>query len=104
MKVIQAHHIWNAHQGVDRLVPDLELHYQFPEEIDVPASAAKVRRDCMVCQACLPPNWAMKMPISMTPIPPRFMSSVCLDVFSMPQVTWQGEVYTGYLMLSLIHI
>ena len=26
------------------------------------------------------------------------MSSVCLDVFKMPEVTWEGKVYNGYLM------
>jgi hypothetical protein len=88
MGVLNAHHIWNAHQGVERLVPDLELHYVFPDEIDVPASVAKIRRECLVCQACLPPNWALKGPIGMSPIPPRVMSSVCLDVFAMPEATW----------------
>jgi hypothetical protein len=70
MGVMDAHHIWNAHQGVERLVPDLHIHYIFPSAIDVAASVTKLKRECLVCQACLPPNWSPKGPINMTPIPP----------------------------------
>ena len=31
IEVISAHHKWNAHHGEDRLLPDLYLHYFFPQ-------------------------------------------------------------------------
>ena len=37
-------------------------------------------------------------PIGMSPIPPRVMRSVCLDVFAMPEATWEAKSYNGYLM------
>ena len=101
--LILGHHIWNAHQGVDRLVPDLHLHYEFPSDIDVRATAVKVRKECMVCQACTPPNWALNGPMHMAPIPPRVMSHVCLDVFSMPKEKWEGKVYDGFLVCADRH-
>lgn len=98
MGTIQAHHMWNAHQGPERLIPELELHYEFPSTVDIRGSVAHVRKHCLVCQACLAPNWSMKTTLEMTPIPPRAWYSVSLDVFHMPEVTWQGRCYNGYLM------
>ena len=57
MAVMNAHHVWNAHQGVDRLVVDLQLHYNFPSEIDIRASVIWIKKHCMVCQACIHANW-----------------------------------------------
>ena len=34
----------------------------------------------------------------MTPIPERFMASVCLDVFIMPIATWEGSHYDAFLL------
>ena len=97
-EVIEAHHVWNAHQGVERLIPDLNLHYKFVRGTRLAAIAARVRQECQVCQACLRPNWALKGPISMTPILPRVMASVCLDIFAMPMVEWDREFYNGILL------
>ena len=57
-----------------------------------------VRKNCLVCQACDRPNWALKTHIAMTPIPERFMASVCLDVFSMPQAKWDDQIYDAYIL------
>ena len=34
----------------------------------------------------------------MTPIPPRFMASVALDIVSMPDAEWEGEVFDCFLL------
>ena len=57
-----------------------------------------IRRLCLVCQACDPPNFSMRRPISMTPIPDRFMAHVCLDVKYMPRVTYDGQNYDAILL------
>ena len=98
MGTIQAHHIWNAHQGPARLLPELALHYEFPPHIDIKGSAAHVRKHCLVCQACLAPNFSMSAEMEMTPIPPRAWFSVSLDIFFMPEVHWRGQMHNGYLM------
>ena len=34
----------------------------------------------------------------MTPIPDRFMASVCLDIFSMPVTEWRGQHFDAFLL------
>ena len=97
-KTLKAHHVWNAHQGGEKLWADIKLKYELPAIVDGPATVAKIRRHCLVCQACQAPNWDMRQAIAMTPIPPRVMESVALDVFSMPRTEWQGETYDAFLM------
>ena len=96
VNLITAHHRWNAHQGEERLVPDLFLHYEFPEDIDVPETVKEIKKSCLVCQACQAPTWPLKGPIDMTPIPPRVMTSVALDIFHMPEVTYEDERYNCF--------
>ena len=98
IELVDGHHRWNAHQGETRLIPDLRLHYKFPEVVNLPETVSSIKRSCLVCQACQAPNWALKGPISMTPIPPRVMFSVYVDVFSMPEETWEGVVYDAFLL------
>jgi hypothetical protein len=58
----------------------------------------KIRKFCLVCQACDRPNWTKKALITMTPIPDWFMSSVSLDIFQMPLVVWEGSHADAYLL------
>ena len=44
VEVLDAHHRWNAHQGEARLLPDLEIHYEFPDQVDVPKTLQKVKK------------------------------------------------------------
>ena len=97
-QVLSEHHDWVAHVGTDRLLVEVLRRYAIPEGIDTKKILQKVRRNCLVCQACDRPNWAMQRPISMTPIPDRVMVSVCLDVFTMPISEWQGQKYDAYLL------
>ena len=96
--VLKAHHIWNAHQSGERLGADIYTKYELPALVDTMATIAKIKRHCLVCQACQAPTWSMKQPIVMTPIPPRVMMAVGIDVFSMPETTWQGETYDAILL------
>ena len=98
IQVIDGHHRWNAHQGEDRLLPDLFLHYLFPTEVDVAETLAAIKRSCLVCQACHPPNWALKGPIVMTPVPARVMSSVCLDIPDLPEVEYRGKKFGAFVI------
>ena len=87
LSLTDAHHRWNAHQSEERLIPDLYLHYEFPNNLDIPGTVRHIKQSCLVCQACQAPTWPLKGPIDMTPIPPRVMTSVALDVFHMPEIT-----------------
>ena len=44
IQVIDGHHRWNAHQGEDRLLPDLFLHYLFPTEVDVAETLSAIKK------------------------------------------------------------
>ena len=96
--LVKEHHEWNAHVSAQRLKPDIELRFELPPGTNLADVLARVKQNCLVCQASHPPNWAVRQPIAMTPIPPGVMSSVCLDVFSMPQVEWDGMGYDAYLL------
>ena len=51
-----------------------------------------VMQQCEVCQACQRPSRHLG-PIAHTPIPPRVMESVALDVFRMPTVIFEKEKF-----------
>ena len=97
-EMVKAHREWNGHQGAEWSRKDLELHYEFPGPTKLDNILQRVRRSCLTCQACSASSQALTGPIGMTPIPPRVMSSVALDVFSMPSVEWRGKVYDAFLM------
>ena len=96
--VLRAHHEWLGHLGNDRLSLEVDRRYELPSGYDLRKVLQNIKRHCLVCQACDRPNWASKGRLAMTPIPERFMASVCLDVFSMPIVEWQGAFYDAFLM------
>ena len=96
--VLRAHHEWLGHVGNNRLLVEIGRRYELPADCNAKEILQKVRKFCLICQACDRPNWALKGPIKMTPIPDRFMASLCLDVFSMPVAEWQGEQYDAFLM------
>ena len=97
-RVVREHHEAAMHVVGKRLVAELLRRYVFPTSTDVKARADQVHRQCLVCQACEPPTWSTKDDIHMKPVPDRFMSSVCLDIFSMPAVTWLGQPYDCFLL------
>jgi hypothetical protein len=96
--ILKAHHVWFAHQGQDKFLKELDTHYHFPAEIDLKRSVREVQKTCLTCQACRPPRKTPEVPIAMTVIPPRFMSSVAVDVFSMKEVEYRGETYDAFLL------
>jgi len=60
--------------------------------------AEEVKKSCEVCQNTEPPNWQVAQRIDMTPVLPRIFETVCLDVFSLPTVEWQGEIFDVLLL------
>ena len=75
--VIREHHVAIAHAGEKRLLNELERRYAFPATCSVRQLVHKVKTECMVCQACDPPTEQMQTDIHFTPLPDRFMASVC---------------------------
>jgi len=97
-EVLRIHHEWVGHVGNDRLLPEVLRRYCIPPSLRVERMIQDIRRKCLVCQACDKPNFSRRRPLAMTPIPDRFMSSVCLDVFFMPCEEWQGQTFDAFLL------
>lgn len=97
-RVVREHHEAAGHAVGKRFVAELTRRYAFPLASDFRSWAEKVRRECLTCQACEPPSFSLRDEIHLTPVPDRFFASVCLDVFSMPSVTWLGQSYDCYLL------
>ena len=69
-----------------------------PRSMKVFEEVRKLRRSCLICQACDPPNWNLKALLVPTPIPEHIMTSVCLDVFALPKAQWEGNVFDSLVL------
>lgn len=98
MEVLKSHHECTGHIGVQKMVKEVDRRYAFPPGTKLVECAKVVRQGCVVCQACEPPNWSTKLPITPTPVPNHVMTSVSLDVFALPSAVWQGEAYDSLLL------
>lgn len=96
--VCSEYHESEAHLASRRLKEGMELRYEFPDGVDIFEKLEKVRKNCLICQKCQVPNWALKQPVVMTPIPPRVFFSVSLDIFSMPEVEYEGQKYNCFVL------
>jgi hypothetical protein len=57
-----------------------------------------VKKACHSCQLCDAPTWASRGRFEFTPIPEHPFISVCVDIFSLPQVTWREANYDQVLV------
>jgi hypothetical protein len=97
-EVIRGYHEHLAHCGVTKLTGELNRRYVFPELVNLGLCVREVRKSCVVCQACDPPNFATELPLSSTHVPDCIMTSVCLDIFTLPPVVWGGKEYEKLLV------
>ena len=97
-EVVRTHHWESGHTGPARLLKEMEHRYEFPPGLELQEWALEAKKACAVCQASDPPNWQAKGPITMTTVPARFMASVSLDVFSLPETKWLGKTYDSFLL------
>ena len=92
-KIVAAQHILSGHLGVNRLLTDLRVRYEFGHEPPLREMATKIKQMCTVCQACEQPNWSLKGPLHMTAVLPRALTSICIDIFNFPATSWREEKY-----------
>lgn len=98
MTIVGAQHIFGGHLGVAKLVNSLQLRYEFAETRSLWSMAKEMKNQCNTCAACEHPNWKISGKIEMTPIPPKIMTSVSMDLFSPPPTTWQGISYDALVL------
>ena len=85
------HNAQLMHPGQDKMQQDLEWRFKFPPGYY--AILDKYCSDCAVCRATESPNHSTAGNPVYTAIPEAPMRSVAMDVFAMPEVTWEGETY-----------
>ena len=58
---------------------------------------SKCRKICALCQSMEHAHRALNPRQNPTPVPPVLMDSVAVDVFNMPQVTFEGSTYDCFV-------
>src|SRR5574338_495835 len=91
-------HVAVGHVGVRKLTNEVKRRYNIPPSVSLSNIVSRVRRSCLTCQACVPPNWSTELPITCNPVPEKIMTSVALDIFSLPPVKWEGKGYDSLLL------
>jgi hypothetical protein len=82
-----------GHLGAERLIAEAKRRYQFPKSVNQLQVATRVKRLCLTCQECEPPNWSLSQPIRMSPVPDTIFSHICVDIFSMPTEMFADESF-----------
>ena len=99
--VIRDYHFQKGHLGVDSLVKAIQKNFLYaplPPGTTLRSLCSSVKRECYVCQVCEPPNWSTRGRYESTPIPEHPFISVCVDIFSLPTVVWQGTTYDQVIL------
>ena len=86
-------HTATGHFGGDCLIGEVDRRYDFGDGLAMKRAVEEVIKRCGVCQATEHPHHSMKTPLRPTPIPPRLMDSVALDVFYMDHARHQGAEF-----------
>ena len=98
LRVIAACHAAWGHPGQKRTLVQLRHQYAFGQGWNLTGFVHYVVQGCHVCQACQPPTWRAKGHMDSTPVIDQPMTSVCMDIFSMPTEKWQGQMYDAILL------
>ena len=97
-EVVKAYHGHMGHVGVKKTFKEIERRFIFPTSVKLYELVGEVRRMCVTCQVCDPPNWNTSLPITHNVVPGRVMSSVAMDVFYIPPAKWKGVDYDSLLL------
>ena len=92
-QVIRLYHSEAGHPGGTRLWPQLGRRYTFPDPTKAKKFTESVQASCEVCKVSEPTRGPFKCHIEPTPIPPHLMDSVAIDLFAMPEVSFDGKMY-----------
>jgi len=92
-RVMRQLHSHFGHPGGPKLWAQLERAYLFPDPAEAKKMAKRVKTECEICQITEASMGPYKAHVRPSPIPPALMSSVCVDLFAMPQVTVGGQKF-----------
>ena len=86
-----------GHIGAQRLWVQMARFYEWADEERARFFSRRVQSQCELCQACEHPHHSLHMPIEPTPVPPRLMDNVCIDVFMMPVFKVGNEAFDCFV-------
>ena len=90
------------HPGVRKQALDMRRRFKI-DQLSLYNAIKKVRKGCLVCQACNPDNRNVKGEAQWTPVPDQPMESVAMDVFSMPEVHIGKETFDCVVLCVYRH-
>ena len=90
--MIDEHHKFLGHVGGTRLWNHMDIRYAWAHETLAKQFSLQVTKACNTCQACQRPRF-LNGPMRSTPIPAYPMTSVAIDLFKLPMVTFEKEKY-----------
>jgi len=85
-RVLREFHMVAGHIGGARLWREVARHYQFANVDEAWGLSQKIQGLCAVCQACEHPHQPLKIKMEPKPVPAHIMTSVCIELFQMPEV------------------
>ncbi len=97
-EVLIEQHRFMRHMGIRKQVIEANWRFAWPVGVNIEEFAQSMRRRCVTCQACEPPNWNTRAPFSATPITARIMTSVAFEIFSLPGMEWRLKMFNAMLL------
>ena len=97
-RILWEFHIASGHLGIHRMTKEVDHRYIFPTSVQHTSIIDTIRRTCTICQASAPPRHPREGNLQHFPVPERAMHTVCLDIFSMPPTSWEGNEYDSILL------
>ena len=94
---VRQFHEFMLHVGPQRLWDKLSLIYHFAVPEKAKEFTWEVGNQCETCQACQRPS-AKEGPLAFTPIPPRIMESVAIDVFYVGPTTFEDQRFDSMVV------
>jgi hypothetical protein len=95
-KILRAQHSVSGHVGGERLLREASRHFQFSDPEKARRVAGRMQHTCGFCQAIEHPHQPLHLKVVPTPIPPHIMASVCIDLFVMPEVEFEGKMFNVF--------
>ena len=97
-QVVMAQHEYGGHLGGERLWNECKRRYAWANVSNAKRIVDRAQGVCELCQATDSPHMSMRVALEHAYVPEQVMSSVALDVFSMPPLVHQGETLDCFVL------
>jgi len=95
-RVLRECHSVCGHLGGERLLHEASRQYQFAIPEEAKRVADRMQKVCDYCQAGEHAHQPHNLKVVSTPVPPHVMTSVCIDLFVMPETEYEGQLYNVF--------